>query len=54
MKIDLFYIIKHGEVDDIGTYEAGPFKSWNAAWEARKQLDESWRYDVYLNTIEVG
>lgn len=53
MNVELFYIIKHGEVNGTGTYEAGPFKSWNTAWEAKKQLDESWRYDVYTQTIEV-
>lgn len=55
MQIDLFYIIK--DIDHYtgtGTYEAGPFKTWEAAWEAKKQLDESWLYDVFSQTIEVG
>lgn len=53
MKFDLFYIIDHSRHDnETGVYEAGPFKSWNAAWEAKKQLDENWRYDVYSQTIE--
>lgn len=53
MQFDLYYIVKHGEYDGHGIYEAGPFKTWDAAWEARKQLNESWQYDVFAQTIEV-
>ena len=54
MKFDLFYIIKHGDSDGEGTYEAGPFKSWDAAWNAKKKLEDSYKYDVYSQTIEVN
>lgn len=53
MKFDLFYIIKHSD-KGWGIYEAGPFKSWDAAWNAKKKLEDSYKYDVYSQTIEVN
>lgn len=60
MKLELFYVVRPytGSNDRIGRsadcdYVAGPFKSWNSAFEVKRDQVFSDNYVVVKQTIEV-
>ena len=60
MKLELFYVVRpySGRTDRVGRTSdcelvAGPFKSWNSAFEVKKDQLFSDKYEVVKQTIEV-